>query len=271
MRIVTLVENCVYGHKLQAEHGLSMYIETPNAKILFDTGASDLFIRNARFLHIDLREVDILVLSHGHYDHAGGLHAFLEHNIKAKIYCKKEALDPKIKNGHENGILHTDRLDLTRFRFVSQKTEITPGIFVLPDIPIVDPEDTHFTNFEVIRNGKLQPDTFEDELALIVQDSKGLNVFSACSHRGITNILKAVKTSFPSIPIQLIIGGYHIHKAPQEKCTRIAEYFKQMPQTHIGVCHCTGIESFAKLYATLGSCVFYNHTGLEINTESHSI
>ena len=70
MKITTLVENCVYGRKLQAEHGLSLYIETPDCKILFDTGQSDLFIRNARLLHVDLKEVDMLVLSHGHSDHA---------------------------------------------------------------------------------------------------------------------------------------------------------------------------------------------------------
>ena len=73
-KITTLVENCVYGRKLQAEHGLSLYIETQEHRLLFDTGASDLFIRNARLLHIDLQKVDYLILSHGHSDHTGGLH-----------------------------------------------------------------------------------------------------------------------------------------------------------------------------------------------------
>ena len=80
-KITTLVENCVYGRKLQAEHGLSLYIETAEHKLLFDTGASDLFISNARLLHIDLREVDYLILSHGHSDHTGGLRHFLELSI----------------------------------------------------------------------------------------------------------------------------------------------------------------------------------------------
>lgn len=75
-KITTLVENCVYGRKLQAEHGLSLYIETQEHRLLFDTGASDLFIRNARLLHIDLQKVDYLILSHGHSDHTGGLRLF---------------------------------------------------------------------------------------------------------------------------------------------------------------------------------------------------
>ena len=84
-KITTLVENCVYGRKLQAEHGLSLYIETAEHKLLFDTGASDLFISNARLLHIDLREVDYLILSHGHSDHTGGLRHFLELNTIATV------------------------------------------------------------------------------------------------------------------------------------------------------------------------------------------
>ena len=89
--ITTLVENCVYGRKLQAEHGLSLYIETSEHRLLFDTGASDLFIRNARLLHIDLQKVDYLILSHGHSDHTGGLRHFLELNKQATVVCKREA------------------------------------------------------------------------------------------------------------------------------------------------------------------------------------
>lgn len=89
-KITTLVENCVYGRKLQAEHGLSLYIEIQGNRILFDTGASDLFIRNARLLRIDLQKVDYLILSHGHSDHTGGLRYFLELNTQATVVCKRE-------------------------------------------------------------------------------------------------------------------------------------------------------------------------------------
>ena len=105
--ITTLVENCVYGRKLQAEHGLSLYIETSEHRLLFDTGASDLFIRNARLLHIDLQKVDYLILSHGHSDHTGGLRHFLELNKQATVVCKREAFSPKFKDERENGMKHT--------------------------------------------------------------------------------------------------------------------------------------------------------------------
>ena len=85
MRIVTLIENLVYKQGLTAEHGLSFYIETENRKILFDTGQSALFMQNAKTMDIDIREIDIVVVSHGHYDHTGGLHAFLLENKRQRF------------------------------------------------------------------------------------------------------------------------------------------------------------------------------------------
>lgn len=266
MKIITLVENCVYGRKLQAEHGLSLYIETPHQKILFDTGQSDLFIRNARLLHVDLKEVDMLILSHGHSDHSGGLHAFLEYNQTAKVYCKREALDRKFKGERENGMEHPDRLDLSRFCFLDEMTEVASDVFVLPQLAIVNSADTHFDCFDVLRGGQLQPDCFEDEVALVLRENGSLIVLSACSHRGITNILEQVKHDFPGEPIRLVIGGYHIHNAVAGKCSIIADYFKTMPDTKVGVCHCTGVDKFAVLAGQLGDRVFYNYTGLITDT-----
>jgi len=95
MKIITLIENHVNSPGLVAEHGLSLYIDTGNKKILFDTGQSGLFIQNAQKLGIDIREIDLLVISHGHYDHTGGLYQFLEVNKKATVYAKKEIFTPK--------------------------------------------------------------------------------------------------------------------------------------------------------------------------------
>ena len=138
--ITTLVENCVYGRKLQAEHGLSLYIETSGHRLLFDTGASDLFIRNARLLHIDLQKVDYLILSHGHSDHTGGLRHFLELNKQATVVCKREAFSPKFKDERENGMKHTQTFDLSRFRFIEEQTELLPSVFLFPSIDIIDRE-----------------------------------------------------------------------------------------------------------------------------------
>lgn len=96
MRIVTLIENLVYKQGFIAEHGLAIFIETENRKILFDTGQSGLFLQNAQKLGIAIDDIDGLVLSHGHYDHTGGLYPFLEKNSKAKIFAKKRHFHSKV-------------------------------------------------------------------------------------------------------------------------------------------------------------------------------
>lgn len=136
VKITTLVENSVYGKGLQGEHGLSLLVDTGGHRLLFDTGSSDLFMRNARILGIDLKEVDFLVLSHGHRDHTGGLHHFLRVNRTAKVVCKKELFIPKFKEERENGVLHPDALDSARFRFVDEVTELCSGVFVFRSCPL---------------------------------------------------------------------------------------------------------------------------------------
>lgn len=260
-KITTLVENCVYGRKLQAEHGLSLYVEAGDNVVLFDTGASDLFARNARFLHCDLEKFDYLVLSHGHSDHAGGLETFLDINKKAKVVCKREALDPKFNGDRENGIKHFERLDMSRFMFVDKTTEILPGVWVFPELAVSDERDTHFEQFLVKRGGELIPDRFEDELALVLKGGEGLVVLSACSHRGITNILRCILSSFDNLPLKMVIGGFHIHNAPSEKDVAIIEGLKQSVPDQLGVCHCSGVDKYALFHSIWGDKVFYNHTG----------
>ncbi|WP_321333183.1 MBL fold metallo-hydrolase [uncultured Bacteroides sp.] len=260
-KITTLAENCVYGKGLQGEHGLSLLIETEGHKILFDTGASDLFLRNARLLGIDLSEVDYVVLSHGHRDHTGGLHSFLAMNSKAKVICKREIFRPKFKDERENGLLHTDALDKKRFLFVEEKTEIVPGIFVLPQIKIIDKADTHFEHFFTEVDGEMRPDAFDDELALILEGEKNISVLSSCSHRGITNIVRTVQEAFQGLALKLVLGGFHIHNAEEEKFNLISAFLGVNLPRRLGVCHCTGIDKYALFRQQFGDRVYYNYTG----------
>lgn len=263
-KITTLVENCVYGRKLQAEHGLSLHIETPECRLLFDTGASDLFIRNARLLRIDLQKVDYLILSHGHSDHTGGLRHFLELNSVATVICKREIFSPKFKDGRENGIKHTESFDMSRFRFIDELTELIPSVFLFPSIEIIDKEDTHFERFwveNVDKDGNKVPDTFDDELAMVLVEPQGLSVLSACSHRGITNVLRTVQSAFPTLPCNLLLGGFHIHHAEDRKYQVIADYLQEHLPRQIGVCHCTGVDKYAFFYKDFGDRIFYNYTG----------
>ena len=261
IKITTLAENTVYGKGLQGEHGLSLLVEVGGHKVLFDTGASDLFIRNARLMGIDLREVDCLVLSHGHRDHTGGLHHFLRLNDRAQVVCKREVLCPKYKDERENGLMHPEDLDTSRFRFVEQTEEVLPGVFVFPQLPVADEADTHFEHFYTLTDGQKRPDRFDDELALVLKRDLDLAVLSACSHRGITNILRTVHEAFPAGVLKLVLGGFHIRTAGVGKYSVIARYLSDNLPQRLGVCHCTGVDQYALFHQSFADRLFYSYTG----------
>ena len=123
MKIVTLIENLVYKKELYAEHGLAFYIETENKKILFDTGQTGMFLQNAKTLGICIEDIDVLILSHGHYDHRGGLYPFLPENSKARVYAKKQLFTPKY-NGRSRFVGTLCKEDLLKKRLIYED-EIT--------------------------------------------------------------------------------------------------------------------------------------------------
>ncbi|WP_321518362.1 MBL fold metallo-hydrolase [uncultured Bacteroides sp.] len=260
-KITTLVDNVVYDRGLQAEHGLSLLIDTGESKILFDTGASDLFIRNAEILGIDLSKVDYLVLSHGHSDHTGGVRQFQELNPHAKVVCKKEALQKKYKDERENGFKKADQPDENRLWLVDSTTEIVPGVHVLPQIKITDKSETHFEHFFTVKDENIVPDTFEDELVLVLSGEKTISVLSSCSHRGITNIIRSAQEAFPERTLNVVIGGFHIHNASEDKFNVISTYLGRKLPRRLGICHCTGIDNYARFHQEFSTRVFYNYTG----------
>jgi 7,8-dihydropterin-6-yl-methyl-4-(beta-D-ribofuranosyl)aminobenzene 5'-phosphate synthase len=264
IKIVTLIENLVYQQGLFAEHGLSVYIETESSKILFDTGQSGLFLQNAHKMGIEIKEIDFLVLSHGHYDHTGGLYPFLEKNKKARIYAKKEVFIPKYKS-HQRfiGTLQQDELLKDRLQFADKITEIAENVFVMPDILVTNPDDTHFTGLYKIADKELITDEFEDELFLAIRRNNRINILTACSHRGITNICTTA-TDYFKLPVGLILGGFHLKDSKADQFDQIIQYFKKLNPKSIGVCHCTGVEKYAAMQHACDIPLFYNFTGKEI-------
>ena len=163
--------------------------------------------------------------------------------------------------------MHTQNLDRSRFRFITEQTELLPGVFLFPSIDIINQEDTHFERFWVQQeDGCKIPDTFQDELAMVLVEPEGFSVLSACSHRGITNILRTVQAAFPESPCKLLLGGFHIHNAEKQKYQVIADYLQEYLPRQIGVCHCTGVDKYAFFYKDFGDSTFYNYTGKLIQT-----
>ncbi len=266
LEIITLVENMAYRQGTKGEHGLSFIINTNDQQILFDTGQSDLLLANAKQLDIDLSRVDSVVISHGHYDHTGGLEAFFKVNQHAPVWLKPAAFETKYSKstGQVRPIgmqptLFTAFRD--RFHFVKEKLELTPGLWIVPGI------ESHFS-FEqssskmlVKREGQNIPDNFEDELFMLFDHPQGLCILSGCSHRGILNICKTAIHTSHNPKIRMLLGGTHLKGASSGKIEQTLEAFDEFQVQQFGLCHCTGLIPFMAFWQKYGEQVRYAHVG----------
>ena len=237
MKITALVENTSNSPAIGAEHGLSLYIETNGMKILFDMGQSDLFAKNAEALGIDLSEVDLAVLSHGHYDHGGGLKRFLERNEKAPVYVNRCAFEPHY-NGTEKYIgLDPELKNSRRIRFTGDTEKIGGGLTLLTFNDRKKIFELGSFELNTLEYGKFVPDDFRHEQYLLIEEDGKRVLLSGCSHKGILNIAKWAEAD-------VLIGGFHFSKIPLGKT--LAEYARFLDRfdTAYYTCHCTGNDQF---------------------------
>ncbi len=256
MRIVTLLENTASREDLTAEHGLSLYVETGERRLLFDAGQSDAFWNNAMALGIDLSLVDTAILSHGHYDHGGGLGRFLTGNPSAPVWVNPHAFD-----GHYNGSDRYIGLDPAlaeepRIRFAEDGQKIGEGMTLHSRIGCI--REIRPFGLTVKEQGKLLPEDFRHEQYLLAEEGGKRILFSGCSHRGILNIVSWFRPD-------MLIGGFHFMKlAPDDaELEAAAARLKRCPCTYY-TGHCTGQAQFEALKAILGEQLQSLETGKEI-------
>ncbi len=257
LKITTLVENHATDEGLGAEHGLSLLLEMFGddgevvSRHLFDTGQGDLFEKNAKVMNVDLSLIDSVIISHGHYDHAGGLDHFLRINTKATLFIKETALKPKYNGDRFIGFNHNSSLSEGRLNFVNSPAEVSPGLFLMPKIKIFNYSDTSF----------IKDDSFDDELYLVFNDGKCLTVISGCSHRGMTNIIRSAEEYF-NLPVFNIIGGLHTRSASESRLQFISNELAGSNLKSASLCHCTGIDSYCYFKRNLKDIrISYNSCG----------
>jgi len=269
-KITTLVENTVAqsGKKLIGEHGLSFYIETQNNKILFDTGQNLAISNNAQVLGIDLSLIDKVILSHGHYDHTGGLKSLLACNQDFMLYAHPDVFGQKVKGAGDNikyiGIPVTKNFlkeKGIKVKLDKKAVQIAPGIMTTGEIPLENDFEGLESVFYIKKGNAVVADALADDQAVILDTDKGLTVLLGCSHRGVINTLNHVVRLTGKKSIHAILGGLHLGKASDSKLSKIINQLRGFGLEKIGVGHCTGTRAFVALANEFPNRVFLNTVG----------
>ncbi len=265
VKVTTLVENTKGEPGLAREFGLSLYIETIGCRVLFDMGKSPAFAMNARKLNLNLEAVDIAILSHGHYDHGGGLAEFFSVNHDAPLYLRSGAnsdLYARFLVVNRYVGLDTQVLDANarRLRWIDQDTEIVPGLNLLTTIPDTEWKPKTERTILIKEASSLRPDTFEHELVLVVRENDGISVITGCGHLGVLNMVLAARMKFPKETIKAVIGGFHLFRSAvtgsmattEDEIRAIAARFRDLGCRQVISGHCTGKEASSYLKRELG-------------------
>ena len=270
MKITVLVDNIANeASGLNAEHGLSFWLQTDDGNFLIDVGATSLFAENACKMGINIADADYLILSHAHADHVGGLSAFLNINRKAKIYlssyvCGRNCYSTRRGVKRDISIDH-NLLQLHRERviFVEKNTEITHNVKLICEIPAIFPAPK--ANATLLANDV--PDDFLHEIAVAVNSKDGTSIISPCTHRGILNILNAMK----SCRVVDFIGGLHLLDSDEnnifESVEEIESLSREIFNKNIFLCtgHCTGRVAKDILSQELGDNYKEFYSGFTMN------
>ncbi len=270
MLIKSLMDDYCPRRGFRSEHGLSFYIEARGKRILFDTSQSGAFLHNAALLGIKLDELDAIVLSHGHYDHGGGLEALAERLGPAlpPVYAgvgferAKYSQTPALRED-----IGVDQVPLTsrgvRIESVGERRSLGPGLHMLPGAPL-GPHASLSPRLRVVKDGVEEEDQFDEELSLIIEEEDGLVVISGCAHRGIVNIVGDALAAFPGQALKAVIGGFHLGDASLGELRAVAEELAAMKPELLYCCHCTGPRGFAALWAAMGERVRWLSCGMAV-------
>jgi 7,8-dihydropterin-6-yl-methyl-4-(beta-D-ribofuranosyl)aminobenzene 5'-phosphate synthase len=271
MRLTILVDNQA-ARNLNAEWGLSIFIEADGARILLDVGASDLFLTNAARLNVDLLHLDYLILSHGHWDHTWGLDGLLKSYLLRKSPVEKRpallahplALAPKLRdNGLEYGVL-LDKSILTRnlpTDLVKTPVWLSDNLVYLGEIERkIEPERVMG---KTVGAAGLTDDYLWDDTALAYKSPQGLVIITGCSHSGICNIVRQAQIICNEERVSDIVGGFHLLNPDRDRLEETIAFLKKIKPGQLHPGHCTNLN--AKIALGQAATVKEVSCGLELN------
>jgi 7,8-dihydropterin-6-yl-methyl-4-(beta-D-ribofuranosyl)aminobenzene 5'-phosphate synthase len=277
MRLTILVDNNA-GHVSDGEWGLSFFIDADGKKILFDLGASDLFLRNAARLKIDLMSLDYLILSHGHYDHTWGLDYLLRLYLTAQLPLQKRpsliahpgAVVPKFRDdGNEFGVTQSRPVLERNFNTILTKEpfRLTENLFFLGEIPRKFDFEGQKTLGRTMAVATLTPDRLWDDTALAFKTPKGLIIITGCSHSGICNIIEHAREVCGEQRVFDIVGGFHLkdQKRTDPQLMATSHYLEELALDQIHPCHCTDLQTKIALAETINVREVYSGLTLEFD------
>jgi 7,8-dihydropterin-6-yl-methyl-4-(beta-D-ribofuranosyl)aminobenzene 5'-phosphate synthase len=273
IQITTLSENTAAMGDFLGEWGLSILIETDGIKILLDTGTSISAVHNAETLSIDLSKIDKIVLSHGHYDHTGGLREMLR-RMKKEIeiiahpdiwqakYSRREG-----KPDRYIGIpFQREELESSgaRFRLTKEPVKITENIWTSGEVPMVTEYESIDSGLFIKHDSDFQPDPVMDDQAIILKTGLGLVIILGCAHRGMINTISRAREITGINEVQAVIGGSHLIGASEERLYQSIAAIRELGVQKLGLCHCTDLPVISVLAQEFGENFIFNKAGTRL-------
>jgi 7,8-dihydropterin-6-yl-methyl-4-(beta-D-ribofuranosyl)aminobenzene 5'-phosphate synthase len=247
MKISCVVDNqAKFQSNFYAEHGFSLMIHGNDENMLMDTGKTPMVLKRNLDL-MGIKSVDRVIISHGHYDHTGGIPVLKD--MEALLMMHPQALIPKyaVGDGKSRYIGFPENLDLKTLKtdFLTETTRINSNMWIFNHVESWCDFETIPAYLKVKKDDKFLKDEFNDELNLVIKTDKGLVVLSGCAHRGMVNILYSAREYFQD-EIYGVIGGSHLVQAPSKRIKQTIDEFKKISPETIALGHCTGFEALCR-------------------------